>query len=96
MKNKDQKDMNQKKKMTSKQVVAMIGVFLLILMYVTTLVMAIVDTSASGKYFALCLAFTFVIPIIIWFYSWMYGRMTGKKVLGDPEQIKMDDLDGEE
>ncbi len=87
--------MKEKKKRTSKQVVAMTGVVLLVLMYVATLVVAIVDTSASGKYFALCLACTFVIPIVVWFYSWMYGRMTGKKVPGDPEQIKLDELDGE-
>lgn len=95
MKNTEQKDINKKKKVTSKQVVAMTGVVLLVLMYVATLVVAIVDTSASGKYFALCLACTFIIPIVIWFYNWMYGRMTGQKVLGDPEQIELNELDGE-
>lgn len=96
MKENSHKDKINKKKITSKQVVAMAGVVLLILMYVVTLVVAIVDSSASGMYFALCLGCTFVIPIVIWFYSWMYGRMTGKKVLGDPEQITLDELDGEE
>lgn len=86
MKNTNQKDMNQKKKMTSRQVVAMVGVVLLILMYIVTLVVAIVDNSASGKYFAVCLACTFIIPIIIFLYSWMYGRASGKKVPGDPEK----------
>lgn len=79
------KNTDNKKKITSKQVVAMVGVILLILMYIITLVVAIVDTSSSGKYFALCLALTFVIPIIIFLYNWMYGRATGKKVPGDPD-----------
>lgn len=96
MKNTEQNANNTKKKITSKQVVALIGVILLVLMYVVTLIAAIADTSSSGKYFALCLACTFVIPIVVWFYSWMYGRMTGKKVLGDPEQITLDNMKGEE
>ncbi len=79
------KNTDNKKKITSKQVVAMVGVILLILMYIITLVVAIVDTSSSGKYFALCLALTFVIPIIVFLYSWMYGRATGKKIPGDPD-----------
>ncbi len=93
MKKTEQKDMNNKKKMNSKQVVALIGVVLLILMYIVTLVVAIVDTSASGKYFAMCMACTLIIPIIVWIYSWMYGRYSGKKVIGDPEKA---DITGEE
>lgn len=92
MKNTKSNDTNNKKKITSKQVVAMVGVILLVLMYLVTLVMAFVDSSASGKYFALCLACTFIVPIIIWIYSWMYGRMTGKKVPGDP---KNETIEGE-
>ena len=79
------KNTDNKKKITSKQVVAMIGVILLMLMYLITLVMAFVDNSASGKYFGLCLACTFVIPIIIFLYNWMYSRATGKKMPGDPD-----------
>lgn len=77
---------NKKTKITSKQVVAMIGVILLVLMYVLTFVLALVDPSASGKYFMLSLSCTLVIPIIIFIYSWMYARLTGKRTMGDPEQ----------
>lgn len=76
------------KKITSKQIVAMIGVILLILMYIATLVLAFVDRSSSGRFFALSLCCTLVIPIIIFLYSWMYGRITGKKTIGDPESAK--------
>ncbi|MCM1089875.1 MAG: hypothetical protein NC092_02645 [Butyrivibrio sp.] len=74
-----------RKKITSKQVVAMVGVVLLVLMYVLTLVMAVIDTSASGRFFMLSLGCTFVIPVIIFLYSWMYGRLTGGKAIGDPD-----------
>lgn len=71
------------KKMTSKQVVAIIGIALLVLMYITTLIVAIVDTSASGKWFGMCLSATFVIPILIWIYTWMYGKFTNKSTIAD-------------
>ena len=72
-----------KKKITSKQIVAMVGVILLVLMYLVTLVVAIVDSSASGKLFALCLYVTIAIPILIWIYTWMYGKLTGKHTFAD-------------
>ena len=77
-----------KKKITSKQVVAMVGVILLVLMYVLTLVMAVIDNSASGRFFMLSLGCTFVIPVIIFIYSWMYGRLTDTKAIGDPDSPK--------
>ena len=73
----------KKKKITSKQIVAMVGVILLVLMYLVTLVVAIVDSSASGKLFALCLYATIAIPILIWIYTWMYGKLTGKHTFAD-------------
>lgn len=72
-----------KNKMTSKQIVAIIGIALLVLMYIATLIVAIVDTSASGRWFGLCLSATFVIPLIIWVYTWMYGKLTKKSTIAD-------------
>lgn len=72
-------------KMTSKQIVAIIGVLLLIALYVTTLIVAFVDSSASGRLFSLCLYATVTIPLIIWIYTWMYGKLTGKKTIADFE-----------
>ncbi len=77
---------SKKSKVTSRQIVAMAGVILLVLMYVVTLILAVTDSSASGKFFALSLCATLVVPIILFLYSWMYGRITGKKIIGDPEQ----------
>jgi len=81
----NQKKETPQKKITSKQVVALIGVILLALLYIITLIVAIVDTSASGTMFAMCLFATFAIPILIWIYTWMYGRLTNKHTFADIE-----------
>lgn len=78
---------NSKTKITSRQVVAMTGVVLLVLLYVLTLVLAVTDNSASGQFFALSLCGTLIVPIIIFLYSWMYGRITGRGTIGDPEPV---------
>lgn len=71
------------KKITSKQIVAIIGIILLLLLYIITLIVAFVDTSASGKLFALCLYASMAIPLLIWIYTWMYGKLTNKKTFAD-------------
>lgn len=89
MNNKNQENMpknNQpspKKKITSKQVVAMGGIILLVLLYIITLIVAFIDNSASGKMFALCLFASIAIPFLIWIYVWMYGKLTNKKTFAD-------------
>lgn len=79
------KDEKKRTKITSRQIVAMTGVILLVLMYVITLILALTDNSATHNLFAMSLAGTLVIPIVIFLYSWMYGRLTGKKAIGDPD-----------
>lgn len=85
--NKQSEKIPEKKtqKMTSKQVVAIIGVLLLIALYIVTLAAAFLDASASGTLFSLCLYATVTIPLIIWVYTWMYGKLTGKKTIADFE-----------
>ncbi len=74
-----------KKKITSKQVVAIIGILLLVLMYLATLIAAIADSSASGRLFWICLYATVAIPLLVWVYTWMYGKLTGKRTIADFE-----------
>lgn len=76
---------DKKAKITSRQIVAMAGVILLVLLYAVTLVAAIVDSSASGRLFWVCLFATIAIPILIWIYTWMYGKLTGRKTITDPD-----------
>lgn len=70
-------------KITSKQIVAWIGIILLLALYIITLIVAIFDTSSSGKLFGLCLFATVAIPLLIWIYTWMYGKLTGKHTIAD-------------
>ena len=76
---------NPKRRVTSKQVVAIIGIILLVLMYLVTLLVAIFDHSASGRLFWMCLFSTIAIPLLIWIYTWMYGKLTGKHTLTDSD-----------
>ena len=73
-----------KKKITSKQIVALTGVVLLVLLYLLTLGASILDSTASAQWFRISLAATIVLPLLIWIYSWMYGRLTNKPAIGDP------------
>ena len=69
--------------MTSKQVVALVGVILLVAIYLITLIAAIFDQDSSGRLFRACLAATLAIPLLIWIYIWMYGKLTGKHTMAD-------------
>jgi len=82
MENTNQNEKN-KKKVTSKQVVAMTGIILLVLLYVITLIAAFVDKTASGSLFTACLFASIGIPFLIWIYTWMYGKLTNKKTFAD-------------
>ena len=87
---KDKQDNHNKtpgsrEKITSKQIVAIGGVVLLVLMYVVTLIVAIVDNSESGKWFMSCIFATMAIPLLIWIYTWMYGKLTGRHTIADAE-----------
>lgn len=79
---------NPKKKITSKQVVAMIGVILLVALYIVTLLVAIINPDESGMYFQICLVSTIVVPVLIWIYVWMYGKLTQRHTFADPDYLK--------
>lgn len=85
MKKEEKNNTVQKKKRTSKQIVALAGVAALVLLYLITLVTAIADSTDSGSWFRLSLFGTVAIPLVIWLYTWMYARLTGKHTIGDPD-----------
>lgn len=86
----------QTKKVTSKQIVAIIGVVLLVLLYIVTLVMAFADHSVSSRLFGICLFATIAVPLLIWIYTWMYGKLTGKATMADFNLGGKDQASGEE
>lgn len=74
---------NTHKKTTSKQIVAIIGIVLLAAMYVIALIAAIFDNPNSMLLFRACLIGTFTIPLLLWVYIWMYGKLTRKHTMVD-------------
>lgn len=72
-----------RKKMTSKQLVALIGAALLVVLYIATLIVAILDNSDSGRWFMTCIFATVAVPMLIWIYTWLYGKFTGKHTIAD-------------
>ena len=84
----DKNTQNKKTKMPSKQIFAIIGIILLVLLYVVTLFAAIFDSSASHALFATCLLATVAIPLLIWIYTWMFGKLRNRSTFADfhPEE----------
>lgn len=66
-----------------KRVIALGAVVLLVLMYIITLVVAIVDQSASKIALQICMVATMVVPIMAWAGIWLVGHMSGKKSIAD-------------
>lgn len=70
-------------KKTPKQIAAMTCVILLVLLYVATLVVSLLDFPGSDRLFAACLVATVGLPILLWIYIWAIGRLTDKKTMAD-------------
>ena len=87
-----QDNQNKKSKMTSKQIFAIAGIVVLVLLYVVTLFAAIFDSSATHALFASCLLATMAVPLLIWIYTWMYGKLTNRSTFADfhPEEKNKD------
>lgn len=86
--NKEKQDNGKKTQMNSKRVIALIGASLLALLYIVTLIVAITDSSESGRWFMTCIFATVAVPMLIWIYTWLYGKFTGRHTIADPEQTE--------
>ena len=68
-------------KQKPKQIAAIICIVLLVLLYVATLVISLLDFPGSDRLFADCLMATVGLPVLLWIYIWLYGKYTGRKTL---------------
>ncbi len=84
---------HSKKKVTSKQVVAILGVIALVALYIITLFVAIFAPGESGSLFQACLFATIAVPLLIWIYVWMYGKLTNRHTMADPDYLQNIDFD---
>ncbi len=74
-------------KLKPKQIAAIICIALLVLLYVATLVISLLDFPGSDRLFAACLVATIGLPILLWIYIWLYGKFTGKKSLASDTSV---------
>lgn len=66
-----------------KQIAAIICIILLVLLYVATLVVSLLDFPGSDRLFAACLLATVGLPILLWIYIWAYGKFTNKPTIAE-------------
>ena len=59
----------------AKRTAAWICILALISLYIATFLTAILDTPGSGQMFRTCLGATVVLPVLLWMYLWLYGRL---------------------
>ncbi|MBR5799267.1 MAG: hypothetical protein IKY23_04310 [Lachnospiraceae bacterium] len=66
-------------KKKAKQIAALSCVILLVLLYVATLIVSLLDFPGSEKLFAACLLATVGLPILLWIYIWAIGIWIDRK-----------------
>ena len=71
-----------------KQITALLGVALLVLLYILSLVFAIFDFEGSEMMFRACLYGTIIIPILLWVYIYLYDKLRqNRDMKQEPDQI---------
>ena len=75
---------NPKRKITPKQIAALVCVVLLVGMYIGAFVVACLDLGDSGRLFAGCLVATIGMPILLWLLIWSIDLMK-KSSLGSDD-----------
>lgn len=82
-----------------KQIAAIICIALLVLLYIATLVVSLLDFPGSDKLFAACITATIGLPILLWVYIWLYGRLTAKSSVAElfpDKKTTPDDADADD
>lgn len=77
-----------------KQILAIIGIVLLVSLYVITLVLALTDDPNTMMVFRASLYCTFLIPVLIWAYTFIYKLLKnnyGSKLSKDITTESSDD-----
>lgn len=77
---------------------ALLGIILLVLLYLATLLCAIFDFDGSLRLFQACLFATIAVPILIWIYVYLFGKLNNKKTFAsfdtseEPKETTSDDI----
>ena len=65
------------------RIAAMVCVVLLVLLYVATLVFSLLKFEWAGKLARISIGFTILLPVLIWAYIWMIGKVFHKHTIAD-------------
>lgn len=79
-------------KKNTKRILAIVAILLLVLLSISTLVIAVLDFPGKERLFmASALAMIFL-PILLWVYIWLYGIYSGRRTLASvwPEDEVID------
>ena len=79
-------------KWTPKRICAILVIIFLVMIYVMTLVVAIVWPGNGGKLFAMCLFATVIVPIVAYAYIWVYTQITGKRTIASVPKVEGEEL----
>lgn len=74
----------QHKKITPKQIAALICVILLVGMYIGAFIVACLDLGDSGRLFAGCLVVTIGMPILLWLLIWSFDLIKKRQADSRP------------
>lgn len=80
---KSNKQEPNKKKITSKQMIAIVGIIILVLLYIGTFILAFLKGPIANQLFQICFFTSICLPFLIWFYIWIYGKFTQKHTMAD-------------
>ena len=79
-------------KWTPKRICAILVIIFLVMIYVMTLIVAIVWPGNGAKLFAMCLFATAVVPIVAYAYIWVYTQITGKRTIASVPKVEGEEL----
>ncbi|MBP5555239.1 MAG: hypothetical protein J6X94_10280 [Lachnospiraceae bacterium] len=79
-------------KWTPKRICAILVIIFLVMIYVMTLVVAIVWPGNGAKLFAMCLFATVIVPIVAYAYIWVYSQITGKRTIASVPKVEGEEL----
>lgn len=81
----------------AKQIAAWICILVLFTLYIATFVVSLLDFPGSDALFRACLAATVCLPILLWIYIWLYGKIKDRHTMASfdlfqtrPEDQKKD------
>lgn len=71
----------------TKQILALVGVILLVGLYIVTLILAITDNSGTLNMFFASVVATVIIPVLIWAYTFIYRLIHDDKKKDSEDKI---------